>query len=149
MGELTTLHTRSRLGAIKALAVPLEVIHARVYAHQICDGIEGSSGQHSSHDSPQVASRWEHDQRLVGPDCRDHVIHNVLRFHNVDEQREREPTCLLYTSDAADEEDSVDLGGRRIIKKKKKKQKGGGKSILINVYNHIIDKNKKDSTYMF
>src|SRR5664279_4011670 len=31
--------------------------------------------------------------------------------------------CLLYTSDAADEEDSVDLGGRRIIKKKKKKKK--------------------------
>src|SRR5674536_400389 len=29
--------------------------------------------------------------------------------------------CLLYTSDAADEEDSVDLGGRRIIKKKKHK----------------------------
>src|SRR5665648_1288720 len=29
--------------------------------------------------------------------------------------------CLLYTSDAADEEDSVDLGGRRIIKKKKKR----------------------------
>src|SRR5665648_658569 len=28
-------------------------------------------------------------------------------------------TDLLYTSDAADEEDSVDLGGRRIIKKKK------------------------------
>ena len=27
--------------------------------------------------------------------------------------------CLLYTSDAADEEDSVDLGGRRITKKKK------------------------------
>src|SRR5664280_2709049 len=26
------------------------------------------------------------------------------------------PSCLLYTSDAADEEDSVDLGGRRIIK---------------------------------
>src|SRR5664279_6470974 len=31
--------------------------------------------------------------------------------------------CLLYTSDAADEEDSVDLGGRRIIKKKKKNNK--------------------------
>mgnify|MGYP003378175817 CR=1 FL=1 len=28
-------------------------------------------------------------------------------------------TCLLYTSDAADERSSVDLGGRRIIKKKK------------------------------
>ena len=31
-------------------------------------------------------------------------------------------TCLLYTSDAADERSSVDLGGRRIIKKKKHQQ---------------------------
>ena len=30
---------------------------------------------------------------------------------------ERQP-CLLYTSDAADERSSVDLGGRRIIKQK-------------------------------
>ena len=30
--------------------------------------------------------------------------------------------CLLYTSDAADERSSVDLGGRRIIKKKKRKE---------------------------
>ena len=30
--------------------------------------------------------------------------------------------CLLYTSDAADERSSVDLGGRRIIKKKKHKK---------------------------
>ena len=30
-------------------------------------------------------------------------------------------TCLLYTSDAADERSSVDLGGRRIIKKKNKR----------------------------
>mgnify|MGYP003381570860 CR=1 FL=1 len=29
-------------------------------------------------------------------------------------------SCLLYTSDAADERSSVDLGGRRIIKKKKR-----------------------------
>ena len=28
--------------------------------------------------------------------------------------------CLLYTSDAADERSSVDLGGRRIFKKKKR-----------------------------
>ena len=28
--------------------------------------------------------------------------------------------CLLYTSDAADERSTVDLGGRRIIKKKTK-----------------------------
>ena len=30
--------------------------------------------------------------------------------------------CLLYTSDAADERSSVDLGGRRIIKKKNKQR---------------------------
>ena len=30
--------------------------------------------------------------------------------------------CLLYTSDAADERSSVDLGGRRIIQKKKKRE---------------------------
>ena len=35
-------------------------------------------------------------------------------------------TCLLYTSDAADERSSVDLGGRRIIKKKKNTQKYDG-----------------------
>src|SRR5450756_2837791 len=32
-------------------------------------------------------------------------------------------SCLLYTSDAADDLLCVDLGGRRIIKKKKKQQK--------------------------
>ena len=39
-----------------------------------------------------------------------------------DEHIEMHLTCLLYTSDAADEEDSVDLGGSRTIKKKKKEQ---------------------------
>ena len=31
--------------------------------------------------------------------------------------------CLLYTSDAADERSSVDLGGRRIIQKKNTEKK--------------------------
>ena len=34
-------------------------------------------------------------------------------------------SCLLYTSDAADERSSVDLGGRRIIKKQKQVSSGG------------------------
>ena len=34
------------------------------------------------------------------------------------QQRALPAPCLLYTSDAADERSSVDLGGRRIIKKK-------------------------------
>ena len=33
-------------------------------------------------------------------------------------RRLRPTACLLYTSDAADERSSVDLGGRRIINKK-------------------------------
>ena len=41
----------------------------------------------------------------------DHVLHELRVYKS---------TCLLYTSDAADERSSVDLGGRRIIKKKTK-----------------------------
>ena len=40
----------------------------------------------------------------------------------IDLNEQRYP-CLLYTSDAADERSSVDLGGRRIIKNKTKKKK--------------------------
>ena len=43
-------------------------------------------------------------------------------YYNVSDRLVRETPnawkpCLLYTSDAADERSSVDLGGRRIIKK--------------------------------
>ena len=40
----------------------------------------------------------------------------ALAYH--EEPGDQTRTCLLYTSDAADERSSVDLGGRRIIKKK-------------------------------
>ena len=45
----------------------------------------------------------------------------VLAANSVDPSCTSKPIgrCLLYTSDAADERSSVDLGGRRIIKKKK------------------------------
>ena len=42
------------------------------------------------------------------------VFDNPLHVHH----QSRCYHCLLYTSDAADERSSVDLGGRRIIKKK-------------------------------
>ena len=51
--------------------------------------------------SAQPGARDE--QRVLLPDHHDHRV----------------MACLLYTSDAADERSSVDLGGRRIIKKKK------------------------------
>ena len=51
--------------------------------------------------------------------------------------------CLLYTSDAADERSSVDLGGRRIIKKKKTVTTRGQlctkrTSINVNTIRHTI-----------
>ena len=38
--------------------------------------------------------------------------------------------CLLYTSDAADERSSVDLGGRRIINKKKSRVHGNASTCI-------------------
>src|SRR5664279_6315781 len=52
---------------------------------------------------------------------RDHVVHVGAPRQNAraigQPRHDSRYGCLLYTSDAADEEDSVDLGGRRIIKK--------------------------------
>ena len=46
--------------------------------------------------------------------------------------------CLLYTSDAADERSSVDLGGRRIIKKKtKQKNKNKKKKKKTRQYRYV------------
>ena len=50
----------------------------------------------------------------------DNVFVTITRQPVKDEEkRALYVACLLYTSDAADERSSVDLGGRRIIKKKK------------------------------
>ena len=50
------------------------------------------------------------------------LVHDIVRellLHLLGERFDAHlVACLLYTSDAADERSSVDLGGRRIIKKK-------------------------------
>ena len=51
------------------------------------------------------------------------IILNALHVSNyvvgdINQKNVLVNSCLLYTSDAADERSSVDLGGRRIIKKK-------------------------------
>ena len=55
---------------------------------------------------------------------RGHLEAGGARVRGVLLGHEPDPThdCLLYTSDAADERSSVDLGGRRIIKKKKRQR---------------------------
>ena len=55
--------------------------------------------------------------------------------------------CLLYTSDAADERSSVDLGGRRIIKKKKTQEAEDGTKIIRMRLEYILQnkhRTKKD-----
>ena len=51
--------------------------------------------------------------------------------------------CLLYTSDAADERSSVDLGGRRIIKKKT----SGSTTGLLVRYTKALSFAIEDSVY--
>ena len=46
-------------------------------------------------------------------------------------------TCLLYTSDAADERSSVDLGGRRIINTKKEDALTGSEQLLLPITHFI------------
>ena len=46
------------------------------------------------------------------------ITRDFIAFTLASLRAHRLRTCLLYTSDAADERSSVDLGGRRIIKKK-------------------------------
>ena len=66
--------------------------------------------------------RRERDCRAIQRRQADHPDHRLPgrqpRRRAVERGARRE-ACLLYTSDAADERSSVDLGGRRIIKKKK------------------------------
>ena len=54
--------------------------------------------------------------------ARPRVLDRLLHRPAVETGLGRRQACLLYTSDAADERSSVDLGGRRLIQKNKKKK---------------------------
>ena len=61
-------------------------------------------------------------QALIGADDAETIARRVVKeglsVRAVEALVRGAKGCLLYTSDAADERSSVDLGGRRIIKKK-------------------------------
>ena len=62
------------------------------------------------------------DQVVLGRDDDEVAARRIVRVFRRDADRHAvgvDGVCLLYTSDAADERSSVDLGGRRIIKKQK------------------------------
>ena len=99
-----------------------------VYKRQV----EILATQHASNEKITYKARW-----LVGADGPSSPVLRAIygntyklapmffvgqKFHTIKECP-LDPQyfhCLLYTSDAADERSSVDLGGRRIIKKKQK-----------------------------
>src|SRR5664279_6531094 len=72
----------------------------------------------ASESAPARRGTGVHAARLCSPPLRG----GASAGREIQMARASDSGCLLYTSDAADEEDSVDLGGRRIIKKKKKKK---------------------------
>ena len=62
-------------------------------------------------------------RQVLGPQLLDPVLFQLVLISSGHQspgldQRLGLGLCLLYTSDAADERSSVDLGGRRFIKKK-------------------------------
>ena len=59
----------------------------------------------------------------------------------------RDYTCLLYTSDAADEEDSVDLGGRRTIKKNTSQPAHVQTKTILGLHRDHAKTNKHNITY--
>ena len=65
-----------------------------------------------------VYKRQERHVRLVARQPNPGVAFEQVAFAAVHARTAHQVPCLLYTSDAADERSSVDLGGRRIIKKK-------------------------------
>ena len=56
------------------------------------------------------------------PDITDNQVQVITQAPSLGAQEVEQYVLSLIHTDAADEEDSVDLGGRRIIKKKKKKK---------------------------
>ena len=59
-------------------------------------------------------------------DQNDRIVSTAKSIHTLGDDPQGIYICLLYTSDAADERSSVDLGGRRIIKKKNTYYHAGG-----------------------
>ena len=61
-----------------------------------------------------------HQTRRWNPKMKRFIMTERNGIYIIDLQQSLTYICLLYTSDAADERSSVDLGGRPIIKKKNK-----------------------------
>ena len=89
---------------------------ARFFFFQAEDGIRDLVRSRGLGD---VYKRQALARRRDDPRPRRHRERDRRRARRGEHDRARHGDCLLYTSDAADERSSVDLGGSRILKKKK------------------------------
>ena len=78
-------------------------------------------------------SRLRDVGRILGATAQ--IIRTIRKF--------RPDICLLYTSDAADERSSVDLGGRRIIKKKKNQSNSVTHIVSLQITHIVIDERRR------
>eukprot|EP00658_Telonema_sp_P-2_P002560 TRINITY_DN10968_c0_g1_i1.p1 TRINITY_DN10968_c0_g1~~TRINITY_DN10968_c0_g1_i1.p1 ORF type:complete len:641 (-),score=198.53 TRINITY_DN10968_c0_g1_i1:65-1861(-) len=113
LSELETLRLQQQLGSngvgmgspvVGGTTTPMKMLSQ--------EAIIGSPNSNTNNIQEGYGNDDDEDVVLAGTDL-------PARFVSEAQLPPTPRSCLLYTSDAADEEDSVDLGGRRIIKKKK------------------------------
>src|SRR5665648_1193942 len=92
----------------RAIAADCGRVLVATDAEAVCDAVAKAGGEAvmTRPDHASGSDRIHEAVQMFDPDRRIDTIVNL--------QGDLPTLCLLYTSDAADEEDSVDLGGRRI-----------------------------------
>src|SRR5664280_3849597 len=100
-----------------------EPLACSALAVEASSGVSLRQGMHHEAKKLSTTGWWRRTPRASSSTGVPPTTEGRVKLGAVDPTGTTPPVCLLYTSDAADEEDSVDLGGRRIIKKKKKKKK--------------------------
>src|SRR5678815_3540228 len=99
-----------RLPGFRPGKVPRALLE-KMYKRQVEDEVAGDLVEHSI----GQAIRENQIQPVAPPSVEALEIKSGSPFKFTARVEVRSQVCLLYTSDAADERSSVDLGGRRII----------------------------------
>eukprot|EP00825_Cyclidium_porcatum_P027455 TRINITY_DN2952_c0_g1_i1.p1 TRINITY_DN2952_c0_g1~~TRINITY_DN2952_c0_g1_i1.p1 ORF type:complete len:227 (-),score=62.50 TRINITY_DN2952_c0_g1_i1:64-744(-) len=88
-------------------------------SNPLCNNLPGVKIQMIDTNTNNTSGQLSNDVTQINMNITNNLTSNNSKMStNVSTQK----NCLLYTSDAADDMQCVDLGGRRIIKKKKKKK---------------------------
>ena len=100
----------ARKKTIELLELEGTLISQEDYIHSV-----GFSERGGEQIEPFLSDQWFMSMKELSKPAIEVVNIGLIKIHP--EHWTKTYNCLLYTSDAADERSSVDLGGRRIIKK--------------------------------